>query len=70
MTFVRADGGGSYDAGMRAVVWSFPEILPGGARDLSYVARVDQAAGRLQTETSISSAGEDRAMWITTSSPS
>ncbi len=61
MTFVRADGGGSYDAGMRAVVWSFPEILPGGARDLSYVARVDQAAGRLQTETSISSAGEDRA---------
>ena len=28
---------------------------------MSYVARVDQAAGRLQTETSISSAGEDRA---------
>ncbi len=61
MTFVRADGGGSYDAGRRAVVWTLPRLLPGGGGDVSYVARVDQAAGRLQTETSISSAGEDRA---------
>ena len=61
MTFVRADGGGSYDASQRAVVWILPKLLPGGGGDVTYVARIDQAAGRLQTETLISSAAEDRA---------
>lgn len=61
MTFVRAEGGGRYDAGTRTVVWEFPRLSPDSGQGVFYEARVDRSEGRFQTETTIESADEDRA---------
>ena len=61
MTFVRAEGGGRYDADTRTVVWEFPRLSPESGQGVFYEARVDRSEGRFQTETKIEFAGEDRA---------
>ena len=61
MTFVRAEGGGRYDADTRTVVWEFPRISPESGQGVFYEARVERSEGRFQTETKIAFAGEDRA---------
>jgi len=61
MTFVRAEGGGRYDADARTVVWEFPRIPPESGQGVFYEARVERSEGRFQTETKIESADEDRA---------
>ena len=61
MTFVRAEGGGRYDADTRTVVWEFPRLSPESGHGVFYEARVDRSEGRFQTETRIESADEDRA---------
>ena len=61
MTFVRAEGGGRYDAATRTVVWEFPRLSPNSGQGVFYEARVDRGEGRFQTETNIEFAGEDRA---------
>ena len=61
MTFVRAEGGGRYDADSRTVVWEFPRLSPESGQGVFYEARVDRSEGRFQTETKIEFAGEDRA---------
>ena len=61
MTFVRAEGGGRYDADSRTVVWEFPRLSPDSGQGVFYEARVDRSEGRFQTETKIESAVEDRA---------
>ena len=61
MTFVRAEGGGRYDADTRTVVWEFPRLSPDSGQGVFYEARVDRSEGRFQTETTIGFAGEDRA---------
>ena len=61
MTFVRAEGGGRYDADSRTVVWEFPRLSPDSGQGVFYEARVDRSEGRFQTETTIEFAGEDRA---------
>ena len=61
MQFVRAGGGGHYDASQRAVVWEFARLQPESYERVSYVARVERSAGRLQTDTRISAAQPDRA---------
>ncbi|MDE2901818.1 MAG: DUF4349 domain-containing protein [Chloroflexota bacterium] len=61
MTFVRAEGGGRYDADTRTVVWEFPRLSPESGHGVFYEARVDRSEGRFQTETTIESADEDRA---------
>ncbi len=61
MTFVRAEGGGRYDADARTVVWEFPRISPESGQGVFYEARVERSEGRFQTETKIESADEDRA---------
>lgn len=61
MTFVRAEGGGRYDAGARTVVWEFPRLSPDSGQGVFYEARVERSEGRFQTETMIESADEDRA---------
>ena len=61
MTFVRAEGGGRYDADARTVVWEFPRIPPESGQGVFYEARVERSEGRFQTETKIEFAGEDRA---------
>ena len=61
MTFVRAEGGGRYDADTRTVVWEFPRLSPDSGQGVFYEARVDRSEGRFQTETKIEFAGEDRA---------
>ena len=61
MQFVRADGGGRFDADRGMIVWEFPRLGPGHAEHVSYVARVEADAGRLQTDTTITSDEPDRA---------
>ena len=61
MTFVRAAGGGRYDADQHAIVWEFARLRPGEFDTVSYVARVDREEGRLQTDTTISATQADRA---------
>ncbi len=61
MQFVRADGGGRFDAERNAIVWEFPRLAPGSGDHVSYVARVEAEAGRLQTDTTITSDQPDRA---------
>ncbi len=61
MQFVRAGGGGRYDAGQHTVVWVFARLQPDAYERVSYVARVERSEGRLQTETKISAAQTDRA---------
>ncbi len=61
MQFVRADGGGRFDADRGTIVWEFPRLGPGHAEHVSYVARVEASAGRLQTDTTITSDDPDRA---------
>ena len=61
MTFVRAEGGGRYDADARTVVWEFPRVPPESGQGVFYEARVERSEGRFQTETKIEFAGEDRA---------
>ena len=61
MTFVRAEGGGRYDADTRTVVWEFPRMAPYDGQGVFYEARVERSEGRFQTETAIEFAGEDRA---------
>ena len=61
MTFVRAEGGGRYDADTRTVVWEFPRLSPEAGQGVFYEARVERSEGRFQTETKIEFAGEDRA---------
>ena len=61
MTFVRAEGGGRYDADTRTVVWEFPRLAPNSGHGVFYEARVERSEGRFQTETKIESADEDRA---------
>ena len=61
MQFVRADGGGRFDADRSTIVWEFPRLGPGHAEHVSYVARVEASAGRLQTDTTITSDEPDRA---------
>ena len=61
MTFVRAEGGGRYDADTRTVVWEFPRLSPDSGQGVFYEARVERSEGRFQTETKIEFAGEDRA---------
>ena len=61
MTFVRAEGGGRYDADSRTVVWEFPRLSPESGQGVFYEARVERSEGRFQTETKIEFAGEDRA---------
>lgn len=61
MTFIRAEGGGRYDADTRTVVWEFPRLSPDSGHGVFYEARVERSEGRFQTETTIESADEDRA---------
>lgn len=61
MQFVRADGGGRFDAERNAIVWEFPRIAPGLSDVVTYVARVEADSGRLQTDTAITSDEPDRA---------
>ena len=61
MQFVRADGGGRFDADRGAIVWEFPRLGPGHTEHVSYVARVEASEGRLQTDTTITSDEPDRA---------
>ena len=61
MQFVRADGGGRFDAARSMVVWEFPRLAPGSVDRVTYVARVEASAGRLQTDTAITSDEPDRA---------
>ena len=61
MQFVRADGGGRFDDERNAIVWEFPRTAPGMADVVTYVARVEAEAGRLQTDTTITSDEPDRA---------
>ena len=61
MQFVRADGGGRFDAERNAIVWEFPRIAPGWSDVVTYVARVEADSGRLQTDTAITSDEPDRA---------
>ena len=61
MTFVRAEGGGRYDADTRTVVWEFPRLSPEAGQGVFYEARVERSEGRFQTETKIESAVADRA---------
>ena len=61
MQFVRADGGGRFDAERNAIVWEFPRIAPGLSDAVTYVARVEADSGRLQTDTTIASDEPDRA---------
>ena len=61
LQFVRADGGGRFDDARNAIVWELPRIAPGFADSVTYVARVEAEAGRLQTDTTITSDEPDRA---------
>ena len=61
MQFVRADGGGRFDADRGMIVWEFPRLAPGSVDRVTYVARVEASAGRLQTDTTITSDEPDRA---------
>ena len=59
--FIRATKGGRYDADQHAIVWEFPELAPGAAGTVSYLARLESAAARQWFTTSIEATERDRA---------
>lgn len=59
MTFVRADGGGSYDRETGSVVWQLGRLEAGAGIDATMRLRLDVAEGRLQIPISIAAEQPD-----------
>ena len=59
LTFVRADGGGSYNSETSSVVWQLGLLTAGAGTEALLILRVDVAEGRLQIPFSIAAEQAD-----------